>query len=196
MTMQAHPEQRQQRILEYLQQQAPMSIQALVERLGVSTMTVHRDLNKLVEAGKVKKIHGGVTLAATTTPLEMSTEGCAMCGKHVQPRTAFVIQCQDGSQRQACCPHCGLMLLHQQKQAVSALATGFLYGHRVNVRQAAYLVESEVPQCCLPSVICFATAQDAGRFSQGFGGRILDFSQILEFLHQHMHIPFKKSGES
>ena len=42
---------RQQKILELLQERKTLKIQELVEQLQVSPMTVHRDLHRLAKAG-------------------------------------------------------------------------------------------------------------------------------------------------
>ena len=79
-----HSASREQTILEILQARGNASIQELAEALGVSTMTVHRDLNRLAVAGQIQKTHGGASLATG------STGGCAMCGKPVSERTVFL----------------------------------------------------------------------------------------------------------
>jgi len=90
----------------------------------------------------------------------------------------------------ACCPHCGLMLLSDITEVDSALARDYLYGRMVNVYQAYYLVASDVSLCCEPTVLCFAKLADAEKFSLGFGGHVMDFSQALSHLtssHRHSH---------
>jgi DeoR/GlpR family transcriptional regulator of sugar metabolism len=57
------PEQRQRRILELLSAQGVVSIHALTEDLGVSAMTVRRDIANLEAAGQVQPVTGGVRLA-------------------------------------------------------------------------------------------------------------------------------------
>jgi DeoR family fructose operon transcriptional repressor len=55
------PEERQARILEMLQEQknGMVTVSALSEFFGISGMTVRRDLDRLEEAGMVKRVHGG-----------------------------------------------------------------------------------------------------------------------------------------
>ncbi len=108
--------QREKKILEILQSREYISIQELVETLGVSNMTVHRDLNKLTEAGQVSKRHGGVVLAESTTP-SRSKILCSMCNKPVSERTIFIIRLESGEQKQACCAHCGLFLHRESKRS-------------------------------------------------------------------------------
>ncbi len=54
---------RQDRIAEWIARQGECSIDELAERLGVSGMTVRRDLQALAERGKVIRTHGGATMA-------------------------------------------------------------------------------------------------------------------------------------
>ena len=51
---------REKKILEHLQKQGSASIQELMEVFNVSNMTIHRELNKLAEAGLIQKKHGGL----------------------------------------------------------------------------------------------------------------------------------------
>ncbi len=57
------PEQRQRRILELLAAHGVVSIHALTDDLGVSAMTVRRDIASLETAGQVHPVTGGVRLA-------------------------------------------------------------------------------------------------------------------------------------
>ena len=57
------PKTRQDRICEWIAREGECSIGELMKRLGVSGMTVRRDLNALAERGKVLRTHGGAALA-------------------------------------------------------------------------------------------------------------------------------------
>jgi DeoR family transcriptional regulator, fructose operon transcriptional repressor len=56
-------ETRQKQICERIARRGECSIEELVRRLGVSGMTVRRDLGALARQGKVIRTHGGATLA-------------------------------------------------------------------------------------------------------------------------------------
>ncbi len=60
--------QRQQKILDCLSERESCSIQELSELLSVSTMTIHRDLDKLADEGAVVKVHGGAILRPAAAP--------------------------------------------------------------------------------------------------------------------------------
>ena len=171
---------REQTILEILQARGNASIQELAEALGVSTMTVHRDLNRLAAAGQIQKTHGGASLATG------STGGCAMCGKPVSERTVFLFHLPNGEQRRACCAHCGLALFQQAAGASQAMTADFLHGHIVSAGQAVYLLESELTVCCVPSVLSFGSRAEAERFEKGFGGRLANLKETMHFLHETM----------
>lgn len=177
---------RQQRILELLRERGTLTIQELVEEMNVSPMTVHRDLRRLADANLVNKIHGGATLGRGFPSNGAVLDSCALCGKPVWPRTTFIIRRADGEQLRACCPHCGLLLLHGQQDGSLAFTTDFLYGHVVGAQQTAYLVASAVTLCCAPSVLSFASREDAQRFQQGFGGQITDLEQAQQQLRDMM----------
>jgi DeoR/GlpR family transcriptional regulator of sugar metabolism len=53
--------QRQQRILELVQTAGGARVSDLVDLLGVSDMTVRRDISTLARKGKVARVHGGAT---------------------------------------------------------------------------------------------------------------------------------------
>ncbi len=57
------PDARRERIVQLVREQARVSVDALAEELGASRETIRRDLTELAERGRVRKIHGGATLA-------------------------------------------------------------------------------------------------------------------------------------
>jgi len=56
--------QRQERILELVQNAGGARVSDLVDLLGVSDMTVRRDISTLARKGKVARVHGGATALA------------------------------------------------------------------------------------------------------------------------------------
>jgi DeoR/GlpR family transcriptional regulator of sugar metabolism len=177
------PTVRQNQILEWLHDQGSLTVDDLTKRLGVSVMTVHRDLDALAREGQVVKVHGGVALA--DTPKEArAAAACRLCARPIQSRTVFQIHMEDGATHLACCPHCGFLLLDDSR-VVSVLTTDFLYDRTLNAAQGVYLIESTVTACCMPSVLCFATEDDAQRFQQGFGGEIMTFAEARHYLAEH-----------
>lgn len=59
---------RHQEIIELVQAQGFVSTEELVERFDVSPQTIRRDLNELAEANKLRRNHGGATMAAQRLP--------------------------------------------------------------------------------------------------------------------------------
>jgi DeoR family transcriptional regulator, copper-sensing transcriptional repressor len=181
------PSERQQQIVTWLRTEKRLTIKQLVERLDVSGMTIHRDLDRLAMDGQVVKVHGGAELASSEKPMMAGTAVCQLCGGGVMERTAFTVMKQGGEKVYACCPHCGILLLQQLDGVDSALAPDFLYGRPVNVFQAYFVIGSEVRVCCLPSTICFATRSDAEKFQRGFGGDVFDFEGAETHLRDCHH---------
>jgi len=177
-------ENRQHQIMALLREKKALTSADLRQILGVSSMTVHRDLSELAAAGLVERVHGGVLLAGARD----SKVPCAHCGKELNPRTSFVIHLANGETLQACCAHCGLRLLDSHSDAVSGLAADFLHGTMSNVKTAAYLVHANLSVCCTPSAIVFASREDAVRMQAGFGGKVLDLGDALAELRHEMDL--------
>jgi DeoR/GlpR family transcriptional regulator of sugar metabolism len=183
-------ETRLQKIMELLRERRALTTADLRQLLGVSSMTIHRDLSELAGAGLVERVHGGVLLAGAA----QSNSTCAHCGKDVNPRTAFVLHLKDGQALQACCPHCGLRLLDSHPDAVSGMAVDFLHGTMSNIKTAAFLLHPDLVVCCAPSVFVFARREEAERMQAGFGGRVLDLPLALEEIRREMHLHHPPSG--
>jgi DeoR/GlpR family transcriptional regulator of sugar metabolism len=172
---------REQKILELLHQQTSISIQELVDELGVSNMTIHRDLNRMAEAGYVHKKHGGVILAGRTT--SQHEHACAMCNKPVASRTIFILQFENGEKKYACCAHCGLMMQSESNKVKQSLTADYLYGHIVSANLAYFIMGSELNICCVPSILSFGSLQDAEEFQKGFGGKLLSMEKATKLMN-------------
>lgn len=168
---------REEKLLKLLQEKGYASIQELAGELSVSTMTVHRDLNRLAAAGRVAKTHGGASLVTHAGAVK---DSCTVCAKPLSDRTLFLVNLPNGEKLRACCAHCGLML-HSQRGGVSMTAD-FLHNHMVSASQAVYLLQSELTVCCAPSVLTFGARMEAKKFQTGFGGQIAGMKEALQFL--------------
>jgi DeoR family transcriptional regulator, copper-sensing transcriptional repressor len=176
---------REKKILEFIQKQGTASIQELVEHFGVSNMTIHRELNKLAEAGMIQKKHGGVSLV--TKSLADKIIQCSMCNKTISERTVFIVHLESGEQKRACCAHCGLMIQSRAKDVSQSLTTDYLNGHIISASQAYYIIGSDLAVCCMPSVLSFGSQQDAEKFQKGFGGTMANMDEAIQYLHGMMH---------
>jgi DeoR/GlpR family transcriptional regulator of sugar metabolism len=58
--------QRQEVILDEVRTTGGVRVSELVERLGVSDMTIRRDIEALAERGLVTRVHGGATAAGSS----------------------------------------------------------------------------------------------------------------------------------
>ena len=63
----ASKEERQQRIVELLEQDGRVQVRDLAKRCGVTDMTVRRDLDDLEQAGVLLRVHGGAILRMDKT---------------------------------------------------------------------------------------------------------------------------------
>ena len=64
------PPQRRRHILDELNKYGQVRVTELSYELGISEMTVRRDLNALASAGELVKVHGGATREQSATSVE------------------------------------------------------------------------------------------------------------------------------
>ncbi len=178
------PAARREQILIWLQDEPMLTIDDMALRLGVSHMTIHRDLDALAQSGQVVKTHGGAARIHQNEPTR-GTAACQVCQGAVQERSAFVIHTRRGAVIELCCAHCGLLALAGTADVASALARDFIYDRMVNCWQAHYVLDSDVVRCCVPSVLCFASESDALRFQRGFGGVVMTCAEAQHHLSRH-----------
>lgn len=174
------PSSRSQKLLTHLKKNGNASFQELAAEFSVSVMTIHRDVNALVSAGLVHKRHGEVLLAGE--PLAPTDKPCAMCGKSTLGSRAFIVHLSNGEQRRTCCAHCGLMHFAMSKEAAHAMATDFLHNQMISADKAIYLVDGELNDCCVPSILSFGSQREAEQFQRGFGGKLLGLDKVTQFL--------------
>lgn len=182
------PDERRQKILAEVQHHGSVRIAALARLLGVSEMTVHRDLDWLAARALVRRVFGGATAVA---PPEPAQAACAVCGAAAGRSLDFTVQITDGATQTTCCPHCGLMLLRRLgPRAESAVTFDFITRRTVSARSATYVVASEAAPCCEPSVLAFGAPDDAARFQAGFGGHVVDLEGAAGWLLRAMGSSF------
>jgi DNA-binding Lrp family transcriptional regulator len=170
-----------------LRKEGRVQVRELSQELGVSHMTIHRDLDYLVQQDeRIKKVFGG---AIMERPYQPEAGKCALCGKPVPSRTGVTMQTREGERLDACCPHCALILLETRDDIVSGMATDYIFERVVNMKSAVFLVNADVIVCCAPSVLCFGDETTARRFQQGFGGEIADLETARKQVALHMKLP-------
>ena len=177
---------RQQQLLDMLHTRLKLSTEEIKRSFSISAATASRDIHALILAGEAVQIGHGIKLAPLSEPV-IQERKCFYCGGMVNDRTVFIIQMEDGSQRNACCPHCGLMAI-DQPGTQNALARDFIYGRMVNANQAIYVLGSTVNLCCEPSVLSFNSQEEALRFQKGFGGKTYSLEAITLVLKGSMKL--------
>lgn len=175
------PTDRQQRILDRLAEDGAVRVEDLSSRLGVSPMTVHRDLDLLEQSGLLVKVRGG----AVPARLSSGPDECLICRMRPRRRLQVILHFVDGSEGRACCPHCGLLALARARDRVATLlVTDFLYERPISARDATYVIGADVAICCSPTVLAFEQSSDAERFQRGFNGRLMPFEDAVSYLQQ------------
>ncbi|MEA3334546.1 MAG: DeoR family transcriptional regulator [Chloroflexota bacterium] len=180
------PTDRHRYILKQLSDQNTVRIEDLAEQLGVSGMTIHRDLKRLDQAGQLKKVRGGAILPDETT---RSDEDCVTCLGTSTGRIRVLIEFNDGTRRRACCPHCGLLAYARSSEQVRTfLATDYLFDRTFNGKRGSYLISPSITLCCTPTVLVFESKKDAIRFQRGFGGQVMDFGPAAHYVQDDLRI--------
>jgi nitrous oxide reductase accessory protein NosL len=75
------------------------------------------------------------------------------------------------------------MIQNHTKGVQQSLTVDYLRGHILSAGQAVYLLGSDMAVCCMPSVLTFGSRQDAEKFQKGFGGKIANMQEAVEYLH-------------
>src|SRR5690606_18605649 len=102
-------------------------ISELSRELGVSEMTIYRDLKPLIDEGFVLKTFGGVTIANKKISKNSTLDACVFCNREVNDRLAYRLFLANNEIEVACCGHCGLLRTRQLgDQVIQAICPDFL----------------------------------------------------------------------
>lgn len=179
------PLQRKEAIMEWLNEEKTLSIETISLRLGVSEMTVYRDIKPLVEEGDIVRITGGIALRES----DPAPHHCAYCLKsnyHIHQAQMIY---SDQHIEHFCCPHCALMRYHQKTESVDQIiCKDFLKGTTISGKNAFYLLGAdEILGCCAPQVLVFEKKAQAEKFSEGFGGNVVSLQPAVREVYKQMN---------
>jgi len=139
-------------------------------------------------------------LAVTALSCSRARESCPVCQREECKGFAFRVTLADGKTVSACCPRCGLQYLRSSNQQARALtATDFSTGQWIDATKAVYVSGSDVSHCamnetrrdaygccyfkgydrCEPSLIAFASKEQAESFLKQHGGKLLGYDNLL-----------------
>lgn len=125
----------------------------------------------------------GLSLALAAVPAGAAgpkdADKCPVCGI-VAGAAKFVVVHGNGKKQTYACPRCAFQDA-DMRQVRSATATDFMSRRTVDARKAFYLKNTGYGECCGPYWLSFAVREDAERFAKGFGGKVLDYEEALQF---------------
>ncbi|HEX5412807.1 MAG TPA: hypothetical protein VFZ27_13235 [Terriglobia bacterium] len=133
------------------------------------------------------------------------TAACEICGRGIMKQVEFRIETDHGA-IDACCPACAMHhIINNPGEARKELATDFNSGREIPARSAYYDMGGDVQYCtrhdpaiqrlpghgvemrvydrCLPTLVAFASKNDAEAYRQRHGGRVVTFDQAFEAAH-------------
>ena len=130
---------------------------------------------------------------------------CFVCQRPLHPAQTFLVLSQNGRERRTCCPRCGLRFIIESG-AKPSQATDFSNGNPIIAESAFYLEGSDLMQCCtsatmrtdsgmicdmhydrcMPSLVAFATLQNARAYQQEHGGRLIDLAEARTSVARQM----------
>lgn len=185
------PIERQRKIKELVEQNKTVKISWLSEELGVSEMTVHRDIKPLIDQGIIVKTFGGISLLENDGhKSEKKTDNnlCVLCHRNVMDRLAYRLILEDGEIENACCAHCGLLRQQQLgERVVQAICYDFLRQTTISTSSAFYVLGTTLNMgCCQPQVLTFELSEHAQQFVKGFAGTVHSFQDALLIVTDQM----------
>jgi DeoR/GlpR family transcriptional regulator of sugar metabolism len=158
----------------------------LARYFKVSLMTIYRDLRELEEEGRIIRKHGNVELKREEE--EIKENVCAVCGKDIDLRLAFIFIMRGGKKIHTCCAHCGLIKYKtiDSDRLEVIMTRDFITNNPINALSSTFVVGSTAVPCCQPSAFAFGNEEDAQKFVKGFGGLATDFYEAVQRMEELM----------
>jgi len=149
----------------------------------------------------LKRIHGGVVAIERSSGLASSPQGgtgqgnCVVCFRPASQHLLYSLTLNNGEQRVACCPHCGVSAhLVLGDQVAMALTADYLTGRPHPARGSYFVLGSAATPCCRPSMLTFEDIEMARRFQTGFGGSVGQLEDAIKYLQEEMSL--HRDGEN
>lgn len=182
------PVERKHIIKEWIVERQTMKISELSKEIGVSEMTIHRDIKPLIEEGFIVKTYGGITIAESGNKAKSSLNQCDYCHREVNDRFSYRLFLADNNFVTACCAHCGLLEYRQLgDQVTHAICRDFMMQTTISALLAWYVMDTTIQVgCCQPQVLTFERKDHADKFVRGFGGKVYNFTAALEVINSKM----------
>ncbi|HAM81941.1 MAG TPA: transcriptional regulator [Ornithinibacillus sp.] len=182
------PVERQNKIRALIYSKKAMRISELSEKLGVSEMTVYRDIKPLLEEGLIIKTFGGISLIEKEDNRLPDQGICTYCQKPVNAKMAYRLILENDQIETACCAHCGLLRHRQLGNGVlQAICHDFFLNTTISAPLTWYIMDTTLNiACCQPQVLTFGNLEHAEKFVKGFGGKIYGFQEAMEVIADKM----------
>lgn len=110
---------------------------------------------------------------------------CQLCGMDLNKYThvRYTVSTVDHKQISTCGVQCGLLMqLNLGSKFDSATATTLLEYRTVPAQDAWYVYKSSVVTDMSPGFIAFLTEDQARRFVNGYGGKVVTFTQAMDIV--------------
>lgn len=181
------PIERKLKIKELIQERKAMKITELSKAIGVSEMTIHRDIKPLIEEGLIIKSFGGIS-AVTNSDTETEGNKCDFCYGDVREQLAYRMFLPDDKMITGCCAHCGLMKHQQLFETVThAICYDLIQQTTISAPSAWYVMDTTLNMgCCEPQILSFKHKEHADKFVTGFGGVVYSFKDAIKVVHEKM----------
>ena len=147
-------------------------------------------------------------VATTASCVRSKAESCSQCGRDECKNLALTVGLANGSSVKMCCPRCALRYLAEKRPAVTTLAVrGFADATTLDARKAFYVEGSDAHPCtshegsppvdergcclkavydrCEPSLLAFASVQQAESFAREHGGFVRTFDALESGNHKN-----------
>jgi DeoR family transcriptional regulator, copper-sensing transcriptional repressor len=130
---------------------------------------------------------------------------CAVCQRPLHRAVAFTLLSSTGKTMETCCPRCGLRVVVDGK-ASPISATDFSNGKTIPAKSAFYLEGSQIMECCAsptlrgehgivcemhfdrcqPSLVSFASYDEAQQYQSTQGGHMIRYEDALSSVQRQM----------